>query len=85
MNVLFVVVIVLLQLKMWMDWINIYIGVVVTSVVLVVGSSVSASDVCHGETMVSGRVFCDQCKDGEINHLDYPLGGELYLLNQILF
>lgn len=29
----------------------------------------------HGYTMVSGTVFCDQCKDGQISLFDYPLNG----------
>ncbi|XP_015063023.1 uncharacterized protein LOC107008482 [Solanum pennellii] len=29
----------------------------------------------HGYTMVSGTVFCDQCKDGQISIFDYPLNG----------
>lgn len=26
--------------------------------------------------MVSGAVFCDQCKDGQISLFDYPIYGE---------
>ncbi|CAN4112529.1 unnamed protein product [Withania somnifera] len=29
----------------------------------------------HGYAMVSGTVFCDQCKDGQISLFDYPLNG----------
>ncbi|KAH9603019.1 hypothetical protein KSS87_008924 [Heliosperma pusillum] len=28
-----------------------------------------------GGTMVSGTVFCDQCKDGQVSVFDYPLSG----------
>ncbi|KAL9244873.1 hypothetical protein vseg_018591 [Gypsophila vaccaria] len=28
-----------------------------------------------GGTMVSGTVFCDQCKDGQVSFFDYPLSG----------
>ncbi|CAI9104712.1 OLC1v1003445C5 [Oldenlandia corymbosa var. corymbosa] len=28
-----------------------------------------------GDTMVSGTVFCDQCKDGQVSLFDYPLHG----------
>lgn len=54
---------------MLMDW-------VVTSLVLVGVATIGGA---RGDTMVSGTVFCDQCKDGEISVLDYPLGGELHL------
>ncbi|XP_059314358.1 protodermal factor 1 isoform X2 [Lycium ferocissimum] len=29
----------------------------------------------HGYAMVSGTVFCDQCKDGQVSLFDYPLNG----------
>ncbi|KAK9677576.1 hypothetical protein RND81_11G153000 [Saponaria officinalis] len=29
----------------------------------------------QGGTMVSGTVFCDQCKDGQVSMFDYPLSG----------
>lgn len=31
----------------------------------------------HGYAMVSGTVFCDQCKDGQVSLFDYPLNGTL--------
>lgn len=37
-----------------------------------------AAAVIHGtsgDTMVTGTVFCDQCKDGQISLFDYPLYG----------
>lgn len=53
---------------------------------LVVAATIGGA---RGDTMVSGTVFCDQCKDGEVSVLDYPLGGELVffsltLISQIL-
>lgn len=30
----------------------------------------------NGDAMVSGVVFCDQCKDGQISLFDYPLSGQ---------
>lgn len=35
----------------------------------------------HGDAMVSGTVFCDQCKDGQISLFDYPLNGEILLMH----
>ncbi|XP_073041359.1 uncharacterized protein [Primulina eburnea] len=32
-------------------------------------------DGVYGYTMVTGTVFCDQCKDGQISLFDYPLSG----------
>ncbi|KAK3028673.1 hypothetical protein RJ639_037853 [Escallonia herrerae] len=29
----------------------------------------------HGDTMVTGTVFCDQCKDGQVTLFDYPISG----------
>ncbi|CAH9125908.1 unnamed protein product [Cuscuta epithymum] len=29
----------------------------------------------HGLTIISGTVFCDQCKDGQISLFDYPVSG----------
>lgn len=29
----------------------------------------------RGDAMVTGAVFCDQCKDGQISLFDYPLYG----------
>ncbi|KAI3718329.1 hypothetical protein L6452_19194 [Arctium lappa] len=37
-------------------------------------------NVVKADTMVSGTVFCDQCKDGQISLLDYPLGGVKVLM-----
>lgn len=34
----------------------------------------------QGDAMVTGTVFCDQCKDGQISLFDYPLrGDQIYL------
>lgn len=30
----------------------------------------------HGHAVVTGTVFCDQCKDGEISIFDYPINGK---------
>ncbi|KAI3409443.1 uncharacterized protein J3R85_019338 [Psidium guajava] len=35
----------------------------------------SAIDGTLGDAMVSGTVFCDQCKDGQISLFDYPIYG----------
>ncbi|EEF34102.1 conserved hypothetical protein [Ricinus communis] len=35
----------------------------------------SAIDGIQGNAMVSGTVFCDQCKDGQISLFDYPIYG----------
>lgn len=58
---------------MLMDWL-------VITLVLVAAANI---DVACGDTIVSGTVFCDQCRDGEISRLDYPLGGEsvFFLIN----
>ncbi|XP_057523855.1 protodermal factor 1-like [Amaranthus tricolor] len=32
-------------------------------------------DVVQSGTMVTGAVFCDQCKDGQVSMFDYPLSG----------
>lgn len=52
--------------RMVIDW-------MVTSLVLVVAAIIG---VARGDTTVTGTVFCDQCKDGTFDALDYPLGGE---------
>lgn len=37
----------------------------------------------YGDAMVTGTVFCDQCKDGQISLYDYPLYGniDIFLLH----
>ncbi|XP_076958439.1 uncharacterized protein LOC143634165 [Bidens hawaiensis] len=55
---------------MLMDW-------VVAVFVLVVAVAI---DGAHADTTVTGTVFCDQCKDGGFDTLDYPLGGVTILL-----
>ncbi|KAL3539063.1 hypothetical protein ACH5RR_002429 [Cinchona calisaya] len=37
-------------------------------------SAAAIQGIC-GDTMVTGTVFCDQCKDGQISLFDYPLYG----------
>ncbi|KAL2254852.1 uncharacterized protein LOC105169758 [Sesamum indicum] len=39
---------------------------------LIVAASI---DGAHGDAMVTGTVFCDQCKDGQISLFDYPSYG----------
>ncbi|KAL8234412.1 hypothetical protein R6Q59_020512 [Mikania micrantha] len=56
--------------EMMIDW-------VVTGLVL---AAAAAIDVARGDTTVTGTVFCDQCKDGRFDALDYPLGGIRILL-----
>ena len=34
----------------------------------------------QGGAMVTGSVFCDQCKDGQVSLFDYPLSGILLLI-----
>lgn len=51
-----------------MDWSN---GIFFTAFVLLA----AAIDGTHGAAMVTGTVFCDQCKDGQVSLFDYPLYG----------
>lgn len=37
----------------------------------------AATDRARADTIVSGIVFCDQCKDGQVSFFDYPLSGEI--------
>ncbi|KAK1419324.1 hypothetical protein QVD17_28489 [Tagetes erecta] len=59
-----------LFVRMLIDW-------MVTSLVLVAATII---DGVRGDTTVTGTVFCDQCKDGAFDSLDYPLGGVTILL-----
>lgn len=34
----------------------------------------------QGGAIVTGSVFCDQCKDGQVSLFDYPLSGIFLLL-----
>ena len=36
-----------------------------------------ATDGMRADTMVTGTVFCDQCKDGQRSPFDYPVNGEI--------
>ena len=36
-----------------------------------------AIDGTQADTMVTGTVFCDQCKDGQRSLFDYPINGEI--------
>lgn len=40
----------------------------------------AAIDGAHANTLVSGTVFCDQCKDGERSLFDYPIYGQIHNL-----
>ncbi|KNA07251.1 hypothetical protein SOVF_173610 [Spinacia oleracea] len=44
---------------------------------LVISAIVAAVDIhgVEGGAMVTGTVFCDQCKDGQVSLFDYPLSG----------
>lgn len=47
-------------------------GLVTT--ILIVGAAIGGA---NGDAMVSGSVFCDQCKDGQVSlFMDYPLTGQ---------
>jgi hypothetical protein len=39
----------------------------------------AAIDAAQADAMVTGTVFCDQCKDGERSLFDYPIYGEISL------
>lgn len=43
----------------------------------------AAIDGAHANTLVSGTVFCDQCKDGERSLFDYPIYGQIHNLQLI--
>ncbi|KAL4572891.1 hypothetical protein LXL04_019679 [Taraxacum kok-saghyz] len=40
--------------------------------ILIVGVAIGGA---NGDAMVSGSVFCDRCKDGQVSLFDYPLTG----------
>ena len=40
----------------------------------------AAIDGTQADATVSGTVFCDQCKDGQISMFDYPLYGKILRL-----
>jgi hypothetical protein len=39
----------------------------------------------NADTIVTGMVFCDQCKDGERSFFDYPLFGTFSFVSFIYF
>ncbi|VFQ65872.1 unnamed protein product [Cuscuta campestris] len=43
------------------------------AVFLVAAATIATT--AHGLTVISGTVFCDQCKDGQISLFDYPVSG----------
>ncbi|XP_047940327.1 uncharacterized protein LOC125187739 [Salvia hispanica] len=51
-----------------MDWLHKFL----LAAFLVAGASITGA---RGDAMVTGTVFCDQCKDGQISLFDYPLYG----------
>lgn len=53
-----------------MDWLQ---KLYFTAFLIVAASSAIRG--IHGYAVVSGTVFCDQCKDGQISLFDYPLNG----------
>ncbi|OIT28018.1 PREDICTED: uncharacterized protein LOC109213169 [Nicotiana attenuata] len=46
-----------------------------TAFLIVIISAAASLRGIHGYAMVSGTVFCDQCKDGQVSLFDYPLNG----------
>ncbi|KAJ9550608.1 hypothetical protein OSB04_014653 [Centaurea solstitialis] len=53
-----------------MGWPTMGLGLVTT--LLIVALAIGGA---NGDAMVSGSVFCDQCKDGQVTLFDYPLTG----------
>ncbi|BFG42275.1 hypothetical protein CerSpe_285490 [Prunus speciosa] len=53
---------------MLMDWLEKFI----LAALLILAAAI---DGAQADTMVSGTVFCDQCKDGERSLFDYPING----------
>ncbi|XP_024990759.1 uncharacterized protein LOC112525050 [Cynara cardunculus var. scolymus] len=47
-------------------------GLGLVTTLLIVGAAIGGA---NGDAMVSGSVFCDQCKDGQVTLFDYPLTG----------
>lgn len=43
----------------------------------------AAIDGARADAMVTGTVFCDQCKDGERSLFDYPIYGEIHNYNSL--
>ncbi|KAK3028467.1 hypothetical protein RJ639_040036 [Escallonia herrerae] len=52
-----------------MDWLDKF---KITAFLLVAAAAIRGT---HGDTMVTGTVFCDQCKDGQVSLFDYPMSG----------
>ncbi|KAL7590331.1 uncharacterized protein LOC111879227 [Lactuca sativa] len=49
------------------------VGMGLVTTILIVGAAIGGA---NGDAMVSGSVFCDQCKDGQVSlFMDYPLTG----------
>ncbi|KAI3736358.1 hypothetical protein L6452_15897 [Arctium lappa] len=53
-----------------MGWLTMGLRLVTT--LLIVGAAIGGA---NADAMVSGSVFCDQCKDGQVTLFDYPLTG----------
>lgn len=50
------------------------VGMGLVTTILIVGAAIGGA---NGDAMVSGSVFCDQCKDGQVSlFMDYPLTGQ---------
>lgn len=58
---------------MLMDWLEKFI----LAALLILAAAI---DGAQADTVVSGTVFCDQCKDGERSLFDYPINGEIHNL-----
>lgn len=43
-----------------------------------------AIDGTQADAMVTGTVFCDQCKDGQRSLFDYPVNGEIRVLHHFV-
>ncbi|KAG8368140.1 hypothetical protein BUALT_Bualt15G0014100 [Buddleja alternifolia] len=45
----------------------------------------AAIDGAHGMSTVTGTVFCDQCKDGQVSVFDYPLYGTISTISSSFY
>lgn len=46
--------------------------------------AVAIVDRTEADVMVTGTVFCDQCKDGQVSLFDYPVNGEILVLHHFV-
>lgn len=58
-------------LHSFMDWVEklLFVGFIILA---------AAIDGAQADALVTGTVFCDQCKDGERSLFDYPISGEIH-------